>query len=55
MSSMKTEWPLSPSLMESEVGVMCSATQCGFLVRRSKQEVVEAVGRRSDVGPGNPY
>ncbi len=34
---------------------MCSATQAGFLVRRSKDEVVESVGRRSLTGPGKPY
>lgn len=34
---------------------MCSATQYGFLVRRSKAEVVETLGRRSLIGPGKPY
>lgn len=34
---------------------MCSATHDGFLVRRSKAEVVESVGLRSETGPGKPY
>ena len=34
---------------------MCSATQCGFRVRRSKEDVREAAGRRSATGPGKPY
>lgn len=34
---------------------MCSATHDGFLVRRSKAEVVERVGLRSETGPGKPY
>lgn len=34
---------------------MCSATQCGFLVRRSNDDVVERFGRRSLIGPGKPY
>lgn len=36
-------------------GVMCSATQKGFRVRRSKEEVRLAAGRRSAMGPGKPY
>ena len=34
---------------------MCSATHKGFRVRRSKADVVESVGRRSEIGPGKPY
>ena len=34
---------------------MCSATQAGLRVLRSKAEMVERVGRRSDIGPGKPY
>ena len=34
---------------------MCSATQAGLRVRRSNAEVVERVGRRSEIGPGKPY
>lgn len=34
---------------------MCSATHAGFLVRRSKEEVRDAAGRRSATGPGKPY
>ena len=34
---------------------MCSATHKGLRVRRSKADVVESVGRRSEMGPGNPY
>lgn len=34
---------------------MCSATQCGLRVRRSKEEVREGAGRRSATGPGKPY
>ena len=34
---------------------MCSATQRGLRVRRSKAEVVLSVGWRSFIGPGNPY
>ena len=35
--------------------MICSATQTGFRVRRSKAEVVDGVGWRSFTGPGNPY
>ena len=34
---------------------MCSATQKGLRVRRSKQEVVLRVVLRSLIGPGKPY
>ena len=34
---------------------MCSATQAGLRVRRSKAEVVDGVGWRSETGPGKPY
>ena len=34
---------------------MCSATHRGFRVLRSKAEVVERVGWRSEIGPGKPY
>ena len=34
---------------------MCSATQCGFLLARSKEDVREAAARRSATGPGKPY
>ena len=34
---------------------MCSATQDGLRVLRSKEEVSEAAGRRSATGPGKPY
>jgi hypothetical protein len=34
---------------------MCSATQVGLRVRRSKALVRGALVRRSAMGPGNPY
>ena len=34
---------------------MCSATQKGFLVRRSKEEIRELRVARSATGPGKPY
>lgn len=34
---------------------MCSATQAGFLVRRSYEDVKDAAGLRSATGPGKPY
>ena len=34
---------------------MCSATQCGFLLARSKDDVRDAAARRSLMGPGKPY
>jgi len=34
---------------------MCSATQKGFRVRRSKEEMRELRVARSDIGPGKPY
>lgn len=34
---------------------MCSATQKGFLVRRSKEEMRELRVARSATGPGKPY
>lgn len=34
---------------------MCSATQNGFLVRRSKEEIRELRVARSATGPGKPY
>lgn len=34
---------------------MCSATQYGFFLSRSYEEVNEAAARRSATGPGNPY
>ena len=34
---------------------MCSDTQTGLRVRRSKADVVAGVGWRSDTGPGKPY
>ncbi len=34
---------------------MCSATHAGLRVLRSNAEVVDRVGRRSDIGPGKPY
>lgn len=55
VSSTKYECRRSPPAMDSEVGVMCSATQCGFRVRRSKADVVEGVGCKSEIGPGKPY
>ena len=35
--------------------MICSATHNGLRVRRSNADVVESVGRRSEIGPGNPY
>ena len=35
--------------------MICSATHKGFRVRRSKEDVVESVGRKSEIGPGKPY
>ena len=55
MSSMNTECFRSPAFTEREEGVICSATQAGFRVRRSKADVVDGVGCRSETGPGNPY
>ena len=54
-SSTKYECFRSALLADRDAGVMCSATHCGFRVRRSKAEVVERVGWRSDTGPGKPY
>ena len=54
-SSTKTECRRSPLLREREAGVMCSATQCGLRVRRSKADNVDRLGRRSAIGPGKPY
>lgn len=34
---------------------MCSATQCGFRLARSKEEVRDGAERRSAIGPGKPY
>ena len=34
---------------------MCSATHDGLRVRRSKEDVRDAAGRRSATGPGKPY
>ena len=55
MSSTNTECFRSPALVEREDGVICSATHAGFRVRRSKADVVDGVGCRSETGPGNPY
>ena len=55
MSSTKTLCFLSALLSASDSGVICSATHAGFRVRRSKDDVSEAAGRRSATGPGNPY
>lgn len=54
-SSTKYECRRSALLANNDPGVMCSATQAGFRVRLSKAEVVESVGWRSEMGPGNPY
>lgn len=54
-SSTNVECFRSPLLASKEAGVMCSATQAGLRVLRSKAKVVERVGRRSDIGPGKPY
>lgn len=54
-SSAKYECLRSPPLMSRLAGVMCSATQCGFLVVRLKDDVRELAFRISDTGPGNPY
>lgn len=54
-SSTNVECRRSALLAESDAGVMCSATQAGFRVRLSKAEVVDRVGRRSEMGPGKPY
>jgi hypothetical protein len=55
MSSTKTLCLRSALLLASDCGVMCSATQCGLRVRRSKEDVREAALRRSATGPGKPY
>ena len=55
VSSVKMLCFLSAWLEAREAGVMCSATQCGLRVRRSKEEVREGAGRRSEIGPGKPY
>ena len=34
---------------------MCSATQDGLRVRRSKEDVRALTGRKSATGPGKPY
>ena len=34
---------------------MCSATQCGFRLARSKEDVRDGAARRSATGPGKPY
>lgn len=54
-SSAKYECLLSPPVMSRLAGVMCSATQCGFLVVRLKDEVSEHAFRISETGPGKPY
>lgn len=54
-SSTNVECRRSALFADSEAGVMCSATHAGLRVRLSKAEVVERVGRRSDMGPGKPY
>ncbi len=54
-SSTKEECFRSPLLASREAGVICSATQAGLRVLRSNAEVVDSVGRRSDIGPGKPY
>lgn len=55
-SSSKKELPFrSPSLMERDSGVMCSATQDGLRVRRSKALERGRVLISSAIGPGKPY
>ena len=54
-SSTKTLCFRSALLFASDSGVMCSATQAGLRVRRSKEDVREFAGRRSATGPGKPY
>ena len=34
---------------------MCSATQCGLRLARSKEDVSAGAARRSATGPGKPY
>lgn len=54
--SSKKELPFrSPSFIERDSGVMCSATQDGLRVRRSKALVRERVSIWSATGPGKPY
>ena len=54
-SSTKKECLRSALFAFKDVGVICSATHCGLRVRRSKADVVERVGWRSEIGPGKPY
>ena len=54
-SSTNDECLRSPLLANREAGVICSATQAGLRVLLSNAEVVERVGRRSEMGPGKPY
>lgn len=55
VSSTKELFLRSAAGWESEYGVMCSATQDGLRVRRSKEDVRAFAGRRSATGPGKPY
>lgn len=55
MSSTNCECLLSPPCISSDAGVKCSATQCGFRVLLSYDEIKAGAFFKSLMGPGKPY
>ena len=54
-SSWKILRRLEALLSASDCGVKCSATQCGFRVKRLNEDKCEGVARMSETGPREPY